>query len=89
MIEPRRQAVYQSRHPRQPNSTPTVSACLTVWEYIDHVAEGLRNRRAPRRRLHRKTAIMAVAQVYGVTLDQLDDCLVILEAGRILKQRKV
>ncbi len=58
----------------------TVSACLTVWEYIDYVAEGYEiDGLAPDAAAD--TAILMVAEVYGMTLDQLDDCLVILQAA--------
>ena len=58
----------------------TVSACLTIWEYIEYVAEGYEiDGLAPDDAMD--TAIVMVSGVYGMSLDDLDDCLVILKAA--------
>lgn len=61
-----------------PVDRETVSACKSTWEYILYVAEGYEiDGYSPSAALD--TAILGVAEVYGVSVDALADCIEVLK----------
>ena len=75
-----RTAPIRASKPTPAHIGTRVHACLEVWEHIDYVAEGYEiDGLAPDDAMD--TAIIMYTEVHGVTLDQLNDCLRLLEAA--------
>ena len=63
-----------------PVDRETVSVCKATWEYILYVAEGYEiDGYSPSAALD--MAILGVAEVYGVSVDALADCIEVLKQG--------